>query len=110
MKEQSLSLPTWNERFLSVWEEFKTGICEVVPKCKTKIQRICCRARSVPIILMARCSLAGTAMLSVMDMADANLHQWWVYVVAAVTCALSVATVLQILIPLYRKESELWDE
>lgn len=103
-------MPTWNERFLSVWEEFKTGICEVVPKCKTKIQRICCLARSVPIVPMAKCSLAGTAMLSAMDMAGANLHQWWVYVLAVVTCAVSVVAVLRILTPLCRKEGELWDE
>lgn len=96
MKEQSLSLPVWNARFLSMWEDFKTGICEVVPKCKTKIQRICIRIFFAPLPWLGRCSLVGVSLLAVMRIADVDMLQWWICLLAVFAAVTSVVTFLRI--------------
>lgn len=105
MREQNLSLPAWNARFLSVWEEFKTGICEVIPKCKTKIQRICIRTFFAPLPWLERCSLASVSLLAAMKVADVDMLQWWICLLAVFAAATFVVTALRIFMEIGKEES-----
>lgn len=96
MKEQCLSLPAWISKVSSMWEDFKTGICEVVPKCKTKIQRICIRIFFAPLPWLVRCSLASVSLLAAMRIADVDMLQWWICLVALFAAVTSVVTFLRI--------------